>query len=180
MKKFYGVALFLAWLPAAQADLESVRAAAHAGNVEAQLELGELYEFGFGLKENAVPALAWYLAASRGGNARASQRASVLTPKLTAAQRQEAERMSLEFKTAARAPVASPTPPAPPKPAPKSEPAPAAASAPSATPTTPSPAPKPASPESASPAATESAVPANTPSPSPAPKPAEDDRLGPN
>lgn len=174
MKKFCGMALLLAWLPVAQADLESVRAAAQAGNAEAQLELGELYEFGFGLKDNAVPALAWYLAASRAGNERATERASVLTAKLTATQRQEAERMSREIKTVARAPEAPvPAKPPVPKPEPVRVPPPPAVTTP-----TPkaqeAPAPKPIDAPVVQPATPPSAPPI-----SPAPKPVEDNRLGP-
>ena len=118
MKKFFGFALLLAWLPAAHADLEALRAAAQAGDGNAQLELGQLYEFGFGLKENAVPAMAWYLAASRAGNARAAERAAVLKPKLTAAQQQEAERLSHEWASATAGAASPPPGPAASNPAP--------------------------------------------------------------
>lgn len=118
MKRLIGLALMLAFLPRAHADLEALRAAAQSGDVTAQLELGQLYEFGFGLKENAVPAMAWYLAASRAGNERAEQRAQTLKPKLSAGQLQEAERLSREWASAPRAAAApAATPSAAPAPA---------------------------------------------------------------
>ena len=116
MKKLVGLVVFLGWLPAAHGDLDSLRAAAQTGDANAQLELGQLYEFGFGLKENAVPAMAWYLAASRAGNERAAQRAAALKPKLSASQQAEAERMSHEFVTAAQATTPAQSTPAPPMP----------------------------------------------------------------
>lgn len=118
MKRLIGLALMLAFLPLAHADLEALRAAAQSGDATAQLELGQLYEFGFGLKENAVPAMALYLAASRAGNERAEQRAQTLKPKLSAGQLQEAERLSREWASAPRAAAApAPTPAAAPAPA---------------------------------------------------------------
>lgn len=203
MKRFLGLALLFAWLPA-HADLEGLRTAAQAGDANAQLELGQLYEFGFGLKENAVPAMAWYLTASRNGNARAGERAAVLKPKLSAAQQQEAERLSREWAPTTRpmaATPAAPAAPASPAPAktPANSPAPPAAKAEAAsTPATPPAAPAPAkaspaptpqpAPQSAKPAQADprSARPSspNGPplapeKPTPAPKPAEDDKLGP-
>lgn len=200
MKRFLGLALLFAWLPA-HADLEGLRTAAQAGDANAQLELGQLYEFGFGLKENAVPAMAWYLTASRNGNARAGERAAVLKPKLSEAQQQEAERLSREWAPTTRPTATAPAAPASPAPAktPASSPAPPAAKAEAAsTPATPSAAPAPAkaspaptlqpAPQSAKPAQADprSARPSSpngpTPvpeKPAPAPKPAEDDKLGP-
>lgn len=112
MKKHFSLALLLAWLPTAYADLDALRAAAQTGDANAQLELGQLYEFGFGLKESAVPAMAWYLAASRTGNARATQRAAALKNKLSAAQEQEAERLSHQWAPATQ-PATTPSAPAP-------------------------------------------------------------------
>lgn len=110
MKRFFGLAFLLAWLPTARADLDSLRTAAQAGDAGAQLELGQLYEFGFGLKQNAIPAMAWYLAASRAGNERAAQRAAALKPKLSATEQQEAERMSRELAPETRPAATDPAP----------------------------------------------------------------------
>lgn len=209
MKRFLGLALLLAWLPA-HADLEGLRTAAQAGDVNAQLELGQLYEFGFGLKENAVPAMAWYLSASRNGNARAGERAAVLKPKLSAAQLQAAERLSREWAPTTRPAAAAPVTPAasdapmpstptqtPKSPAPtvskpgaaSPTPPPAPPPAPATSPpaqASPPPAPKPAAPETAKPgqsdpaSARPSAPTGAAPAPEkPSPAPADDGKLGP-
>ena len=204
MKRLIGLALMLAFLPLAHADLEALRAAAQSGDATAQLELGQLYEFGFGLKENAVPAMAWYLAATRAGNERAEQRAQTLKPKLSAGQLQEAERLSREWASAPRAaaapapaPAAAParaeapvatTPTAPPKPTPPV--APTAAAKTEAAPASPRVAPKAVTPADKPPVASPTSTPAPQPaSPgavpaapntsAPAAKPSEDDKLGP-
>jgi hypothetical protein len=55
---------------------------AEAGDAAAQLELGILYEYGYGMKGRKVEALAWYLAAADQGNAKAIQRRDKLLREL--------------------------------------------------------------------------------------------------
>lgn len=76
----------------AKADLDQLRGAAQSGNVEAQLELGELYEFGFAMPQNAVPAYLWYSIAAARGNTKAAQRRDLIKSKMSAAELSEAER----------------------------------------------------------------------------------------
>lgn len=132
----------LAALPA-QAGLEDIRAAAERGDIKRQFELGELYEFGFGLQQNRIPALTWYIVAAAGGHTVAAQRRDYLKQQLTPDQVATAEReaASLQAAIAARRerPTAEPAPaPATPMEAP---PAPEAAPAPPATPPKAAPAP---------------------------------------
>ena len=136
----------------ALAGPDEMRRAAEQGDAEMQLELGVLYEYGYGLKENAVPALAWYMIAADQGNGRAAQRRDALKQRMSAAEIAQAERQ-VEVLRAAIAERKTATPAAP---VPVQAPAPA----------TPPPGPMPVSaPASASPAA--EAVPASaTPSPS--------------
>ena len=106
----------LAVLPA-QAGLEDIRAAAERGDTKRQFELGELYEFGFGLQQNRVPALTWYIVAAEGGHTVAAQRRDYLKQQLTADQVAAAEReaASLQAAIAARRerPTAEPAPATP-------------------------------------------------------------------
>ncbi len=67
---------------------------ARGGNVEAQLEVGILYEFGFGMKNNLVPALAWYLLAADQGNPQAIERRDFLLKQLGKDQIAEARKLS--------------------------------------------------------------------------------------
>lgn len=89
----------LAMLPA-QAGLEEIRAAAERGDVKRQFELGELYEFGFGMQQSRVPALAWYIVAADAGHTVAAQRRDILKQQLTQDQVAAAEREAASLKTA--------------------------------------------------------------------------------
>lgn len=124
------LALFVALLVSAataSADLEQLRNAAQAGNVEAQLELGELYEFGFTMPQNAVPAYAWYSIAADRGNAKAAQRRDLLKSKMSSAELAEGERQRAALSptiSTSPAPLAAPEDKPPqPKVAPASPPA---------------------------------------------------------
>jgi TPR repeat protein len=65
---FFASAAF-AETPELPADILS---AARAGDAEAQVELGILYEYGYRMKDNKITALAWYMKAAELGNARAT------------------------------------------------------------------------------------------------------------
>lgn len=96
------------------AGLERLRAAAEAGQADAQLELGILYEYGFNKPDNLVPALSWYLRAAESGVPDAARRRDSLMGKLKPAEVEEAKRLA-QTKTSAAPPLA-PTPPAAPAP----------------------------------------------------------------
>lgn len=74
-----------------------VRAAAEAGNAEAQLQMGILYEFGFNMDGNEVPALAWYMLAAKQGNQKALQRRDVLMSRMTQPQIEQAQQQSAQL-----------------------------------------------------------------------------------
>ncbi len=76
---------------------QDVRAAAEAGNAEAQLEMGILYEFGFNMEGNEVPALAWYLLSAKQGNQKAAQRRDILMSRMTQPQIEEAQQQSTQL-----------------------------------------------------------------------------------
>jgi TPR repeat protein len=67
----------------ARADLDLIRHAAEAGNAEAQLELGILFQYGFNYKDNEVPALTWYTLSANQGNAKAGKLRDALKAKMT-------------------------------------------------------------------------------------------------
>lgn len=100
-----------------EAALEALRSAAARGDVDAQYEMGVLYEFGFNMPDNLPSALAWYMAAAEQGDARAIKRRDLLQAQLSAAQVEDARRR--------RAAIAAPARPATPPPAaPRAIPAP--------------------------------------------------------
>ena len=76
---------------------EAIRQAAESGNAEAQLEMGILYEFGFHMKNNDVPALAWYMLAAKQGNEKAIQRRDSLMSQMTQAQIEQAKQESTQL-----------------------------------------------------------------------------------
>lgn len=98
MKKTLLLALFVLALPAGADEdsrgLEALRAAATRGDVEAQLELGILYEYGFRQPDHLVPALAWYLRAAEAGQGEAAKRRDALTAKLKPAEAEQARRLA--------------------------------------------------------------------------------------
>ena len=55
--------------PAQDDSIETVRTRANAGNAEAQRTLGAMYEFGLGVPQNGVEAVAWYRQAAEQGHA---------------------------------------------------------------------------------------------------------------
>ncbi len=76
---------------------QDVRAAAEAGNAEAQLEMGILYEFGFNMEGNEIPALAWYMLAAKQGNQKAVQRRDILMSRMTQPQIEQAQQESTQL-----------------------------------------------------------------------------------
>jgi hypothetical protein len=124
------LAVFL-WQPVAHADLDDIRRIAEAGDREAQLELGILFQYGFNFKDNEIPALTWYSLSANQGNVRAQKLRDVLKAKMTEKEVQEAMEQVASFKpkgvartapVPATAPAVSPlpdTPPAAPAPEPQ-------------------------------------------------------------
>ena len=55
--------------PAQDDSIETVRTRANAGDAEAQRTLGAMYEFGLGVTQNGVEAVAWYRQAAEQGHA---------------------------------------------------------------------------------------------------------------
>jgi hypothetical protein len=101
----------------ARADLDDIRAAAEAGSVEAQLELGILFEYGFNMKGNEIPALTWYMLAANQGNAKAVKLRDALMAKMSPPEIEEAVQQVTQFKPSG-APVVPPPAAAAPAPAP--------------------------------------------------------------
>lgn len=158
------------------AGLTALRARAESGSVDAQIELGILYEYGFRMPDNLVPALAWYMRAADAGHPAAAQRRDALAARLTATQVDEAKRLAAEI--AAKRPET----PLAPAPAPEAAPAaaaptqavtPAAPTAESAPAPTPAPAPIPTE----APAPASAAAPAAAPAEAPAPPPTDTKKL---
>ena len=91
--------LFVTGLSSAadDASLEKMRLTAEQGNVDAQLEMGILYEFGFNMPKNNVTALAWYLRAADNGNALAVKRRDVLKTHMTPDEIDAAQKLSREL-----------------------------------------------------------------------------------
>ena len=91
--------LFVTGLSSAadDASLEKMRLTAEQGNVDAQLEMGILYEFGSNMPKNNVTALAWYLRAADNGNALAVKRRDVLKTHLTPDEIDAAQKLSREL-----------------------------------------------------------------------------------
>lgn len=77
------VSLVLASAVWGQERPEDVQRAAQAGDPEAQLEMGILYEFGFFMEGNDIPALAWYMLAAKQGNQRAVKRRDLLMTRMS-------------------------------------------------------------------------------------------------
>jgi localization factor PodJL len=87
------------------ANLETLRRQAAGGDSAAQYEMGVLYEFGFRMEGNLVPALAWYMIAADGGNERAGKRRDELQGRLSAAQVEQARKLRAGLLAAAPAPA---------------------------------------------------------------------------
>lgn len=119
----------------AQADLDDIRRAAEAGDSEAQLELGILFQYGFNYKDNEIPALTWYLLSANQGNAKAVKLADTLKAKMAASDVQEAMEQMAKYTTVGK-------PAAPPAPAPAVAPLPEPAAPPAEAPPAPAAAPQ--------------------------------------
>jgi len=105
------LAAFL-WSSAAHADLDDIRRAAEAGDTEAQLELGILFQYGFNYKGNEIPALTWYMLSANQGNAKAVKLRDALKSKMIEKEVQEAMEQVSQYKPSAK-PVATPAAAAP-------------------------------------------------------------------
>lgn len=92
---------------AGTAGLEALRQAAEKGNVDAEYELGILYEFGYNFPEHKSTAYAWYTRAAASGNPLAAKRRDVLKSQLSAA---EIDRSQTLLKS--QAPGSAPSTPA--------------------------------------------------------------------
>lgn len=103
------LAVFL-WQPVAHADLDNIRRIAEAGDREAQLELGILFQYGFNYKDNEIPALTWYSLSANQGNVRAQKLRDVLKAKMTEKEVQEAMEQVATFKPKGTPPAAAPAP----------------------------------------------------------------------
>jgi len=79
------------------AGLKEIREAAQRGDAEAQLELGILYEFGYGMANNQIAALAWYSLAARQGHLKAATRADLLKKRLPPADIDKADSLSAKL-----------------------------------------------------------------------------------
>jgi hypothetical protein len=165
MKKFVRILAFLlatlVWQSAAHADLDDIRRAAEAGNAEAQLELGILFQYGFRYKDNEIPALTWYILAANQGNAKAAKLRDALKATMSEKDVAEAMDQAAKFKPTG-------LPPAPAAAPEVKQPAPAvppAAPAPETVPPSAPTAPETQQPQAQTPEAAPSA-----PAPSPAPE----------
>ncbi|OGI38168.1 MAG: hypothetical protein A2V91_04775 [Candidatus Muproteobacteria bacterium RBG_16_64_10] len=76
------------------AGLKEIREAAQRGDAEAQLELGILYEFGYGMTNNQIAALAWYNLAAKQGQQQAAARVDLLKKRLPPGDVEKADSMS--------------------------------------------------------------------------------------
>lgn len=150
------------WSAVAHADLDHIKRSAEAGDPEAQLELGILFEYGFRLKDNEIPALTWYSISANQGNAKAAKLRDALMSKMNPKEIEEAMEQVKSFKAKPLPAGAAPFP-AGPTPETKPESAAAAPAAPAAAETTPAATPTPAEaapPPAAAPAEPTPAAPA--------------------
>jgi len=137
------------WSAVAHADLDHIKRSAEAGDAEAQLELGILFEYGFRLKDNEIPALTWYSISANQGNAKAAKLRDALMGKMNPKEIEEAMEQVKSFKAKPLPPGATPFPAGPtPETKPESAAAvpPAPTTAPETTPATPAPEPAEATP----------------------------------
>ena len=78
-------AVAVLWLPLstqAGTGLTDITNDAQRGDAEAQHELGILYEFGYGMANNQIAALAWYSVAAQQGHAKAAERRDILKARM--------------------------------------------------------------------------------------------------
>jgi len=109
----------LLWSGAARADLDDIRRAAEAGDTNAQLELGVLFQYGFNYKDNEIPALTWYMISANQGNAKAVKLRDALKAKMAEQEVQEAIGQVAQFKPTGKPPAAPVPAPAADVPAPE-------------------------------------------------------------
>ena len=102
----------LLWSVAARADLDDIRRAAEAGDTEAQLELGVLFQYGFNYKDNEIPALTWYMLSANQGNTKAVRLRDALKAKMSEKEVQEALEQAAQYKPSGK-PVVAPAAEAP-------------------------------------------------------------------
>ncbi|MHB8414794.1 MAG: hypothetical protein ACYDB1_05325 [Acidiferrobacteraceae bacterium] len=115
MRKRFAMLLLAVVATRAPAGLRHIRAEAQGGNAAMQLQLGELYQYGVGLHDRDVPALAWYLVAAHAGNHEARVRASALaktmSPQARAAARAKSAALLRGIKIKGQTASVSPLPP---------------------------------------------------------------------
>ncbi len=102
--------------------LEQLRKTAESGNVEAMLELGILYEYGFKMPDNKPPALVWYRLAAEAGNAKAGARHDALKGSMSGKEIEEANKLYTELSATIRKPAPRAETPLPAAPGPAEEP----------------------------------------------------------
>ena len=105
------------WSGMAHADLDDIRRAAEAGNTEAQLELGVLFQYGFNYKDNEIPALTWYMLSANQGSTKAVKLRDALKAKMSEKEVQEALEQVAQYKPKGQT-VVTPAPAANTAPAP--------------------------------------------------------------
>lgn len=111
-RTFAALLTIFLWSSAAHADLDDIRRAAEAGDTEAQLELGILFQYGFNYKDNEIPALTWYMLSANQGSAKAVKLRDALKAKMNEKEVQEAMEQVAQYKPSGK-PVAAPAPAAP-------------------------------------------------------------------
>lgn len=89
-------------------QLDTLRQAALAGDANARYELGVLHEFGRGLKDPQVSALAWYLLAAEQGHPDAAARRDALQSRLAPPAVDAARRLAQEWRAPGAVPAPSP------------------------------------------------------------------------
>lgn len=90
--------------------LRPIEIRAEKGDATAQLVLGELYQYGFGLANHKVPALTWYLVSAHEGNAEAKARAAALAARMAPADVGQARAASTRLLRAIRVSAVPPLP----------------------------------------------------------------------
>lgn len=100
----------LLWQPLAHADLDDIRRTAEAGDSDAQLQLGILFQYGFNYRGNEIPALTWYSLSANQGHPKAVRLRDSLKAKMGEKEVQEALEQVAAFK-----PKGTPPPPTVPK-----------------------------------------------------------------
>lgn len=90
---------------------EEVLLAAQNGDVQAQLEMGVLYEYGFPAAQSNVTALAWYLLAAEAGDTNATKRRNRLVSKMAGEKIEQARQQSLTLRRRDTAPPVTPLEP---------------------------------------------------------------------